>query len=238
MAERSTGADRDRVASWSGPEPHPDDVAVVVASPWIRAPRQARSEETLWRFLHATEALLAERDFADISVDDIVERADRTVGSFYARFDDKLAVLRVLAERDWAVARRAADSFLAVERWRGVPLGTVVHELADRLVHRARIAPPALRTAAQYASFDPGFRDDRRSSLLHVVDRFRAVVLDHGDEVGHPDPAAGAELALVAVFGLLEVRRTYGSFGGAVPADDDELVGQLAGVITQILQVR
>jgi AcrR family transcriptional regulator len=221
-----------------GVEPDPDDVAVVAASPWIRAPRQARSEETLWRFLHATEALLAERDFADISVDDIVERAGRTVGSFYARFDDKLAVLRVLSERDWAVARRAADRFLAVDRWRDVPLGEVVHQLGGRLVHRARTATPALRTAARYATIDDGFRDDRRSSLLHVIDRFRAVVVDHADEVDHPDPGAAAELALLAMFGLLELRRTYGAVEGALPSDDDALTDQLTVVAVRTLRVR
>ncbi len=46
------------------------------------------------RFLQATRELLEERSFEEITVADIVERADRTVGSFYARFQDKDAVLR------------------------------------------------------------------------------------------------------------------------------------------------
>ncbi|HSL57337.1 MAG TPA: TetR/AcrR family transcriptional regulator [Acidimicrobiales bacterium] len=234
------GADTDGGAGAGGARvtPTAEEMAVVAASPWIRAPRQARSEETLWRFLQATDELLAERDFADISVEHIVARADRTVGSFYARFDDKLAVLRVLAERDWADARRAADRLLDVDRWRGVPLAEVTRATVRSIVSRYRRSTPALVAAARYCAVDDGFRDDRKLSFAHVVDRFREVVADHADEVDHPDPEAAAETAVVAMFGLLEMRRTYGDLAGVTPFDDEELIDRLDGVIREILRLR
>ena len=45
-------------------------------STWVHAPRQARSQETFDRFLAATADLLAERSFDDITVTDIVKRAE------------------------------------------------------------------------------------------------------------------------------------------------------------------
>ena len=237
MASQSAGTG-DGGGGARPPSPSPEEMAVVASSPWIRAPRQARSEETLWRFLRAADELLAERDFADISVEHIVARADRTVGSFYARFDDKLAVLRVLAERDWAEARRAADRLLDIDRWRGVPLPEITRTTVRGIVNRYRRSTPALVAAARYSALDDGFRDDRKLSFAHVVDRFRGVVVDHADEIHHGDPAGAAEMAIVATFGLLEMRRTYGDLAGVTTFDDEVLVVRLDGIIHEILRLR
>ena len=56
---------------------------------WIRAPQQARSQATLARLLDATEVLLDEAPFDDLSVQDICKAAKSSVGAFYARFADK-----------------------------------------------------------------------------------------------------------------------------------------------------
>ncbi len=55
------------------------------------APCQPRSQRTQDRLLDATEALLATRPFEEITVAEIVRRARRSVGSFYASFDAKRA---------------------------------------------------------------------------------------------------------------------------------------------------
>jgi AcrR family transcriptional regulator len=96
--------------------------------PWVRAPRQARSQATLERFVDATDELLATRRFEDITVADIVARAERTVGSFYARFDDKYAVLHVLVDR---LEERVADvvrAFCDPVRWEGRSTAEFVEE--------------------------------------------------------------------------------------------------------------
>lgn len=65
----------------------------------VRPALQARSRRTLERILAATERLLQERSFEEIGVQEIVRSARTSVGSFYARFEDKSALLCALYER-------------------------------------------------------------------------------------------------------------------------------------------
>ncbi len=66
---------------------------------WVQPPAQDRSERTFFRFLDAAEALLSERHWHEVSVQEIVKHADASVGSFYNRFNDKEALLHCLDDR-------------------------------------------------------------------------------------------------------------------------------------------
>ena len=65
----------------------------------VRAPQQTRSQATLDRLCAAAAELLEERHWHEISVAEIATRANSSVGSFYARFVDKDALLDYLDER-------------------------------------------------------------------------------------------------------------------------------------------
>ena len=49
----------------------------------VAPPKQARSEQTLYRILDATEALIREKGLAAVSIPEIVSRAGSSVGGFY-----------------------------------------------------------------------------------------------------------------------------------------------------------
>lgn len=66
---------------------------------WVQPPAQNRSERTFFRFLDAAEALLCDRHWHEVSVQEIVKHADASVGSFYNRFTDKTALLHCLDDR-------------------------------------------------------------------------------------------------------------------------------------------
>src|SRR6185503_14615418 len=103
-------------------------VAVMPDREWVRAPRQARSQATLERFVEATRLLLEERSFEEITVADIVSKAERTVGSFYARFEDKYAVLHVLVARLDERIKTLVRSFSDPARWEGATVAEFVSE--------------------------------------------------------------------------------------------------------------
>lgn len=63
----------------------------------IRPPRQARSRATLSRLLETARAMLTECEWRELAVTDLCDRASSSVGSFYARFRDKDALLESLA---------------------------------------------------------------------------------------------------------------------------------------------
>lgn len=72
----------------------------AVPKRWRSAPAtQHRGQETMERFAAAAEDLLRTRTFEEISVQEIVRRAARPIGSFYARFASKEALLPFLYQR-------------------------------------------------------------------------------------------------------------------------------------------
>lgn len=76
----------------------------------IAKPVQLRSEQSFLRFLDAAEALLDDRSWTALTIQDVVATADASVGSFYNRFEDKMALLHCLEDRlgaDFAAAIQA-----------------------------------------------------------------------------------------------------------------------------------
>ena len=72
--------------------------------PWVfrervSRPVQQRSEQSFLRFLDAAETLLEEYSWTALTVQQVVEAAEASVGSFYNRFEDKLALLNCLEDR-------------------------------------------------------------------------------------------------------------------------------------------
>lgn len=61
-----------------------------------RAPRQSRAQQTEQAFLSAFRRLLAERGFANTSIDDIATLSGQTRSAFLSRFGSKRAALLLL----------------------------------------------------------------------------------------------------------------------------------------------
>ena len=77
-----------------------------------RIPQQRRSVETKERILKSAEELFSSRGYYITNSKEIAERAGAAVGSFYAYFKDKKAVLMQLLEEH---NRRVLDSILAFQ---------------------------------------------------------------------------------------------------------------------------
>ena len=200
---------------------------------WVRAPRQARSQATLERFVEATRMLLEERSFEDITVADIVSKAERTVGSFYARFEDKYAVLHVLVDRLDERIRMLVRSFCDPARWEGATVADFVSQSVSlsvlayrrsnaavpRRAHRGghgRAFPGAahrdhavLRRAAQVVPGSPG------PTTLACLDVGRASDLMY--ETGHRRTRPRAALRPVHHHHAVVRRRAGGRADRAVP---------------------
>ncbi|KAA0233319.1 MAG: TetR/AcrR family transcriptional regulator [Actinobacteria bacterium] len=206
-------------------------------SSWARQPRQARSQETMLRFLEATEELLAERSFDQLSVADIVERAGRTVGSFYARFEDKYAVLHILADRiDEEICSVIAD-FADPRRWEGRSLAAVVRGFAELTVQWYRTTGPVFQAATAYAASNPSFRDQRVPTFRFCADCFKRLVLLRVEELGHPEPERAADLAFEALIGVLDHRLVFGEFTATTASNDAQLVDEMEELVSGVLRI-
>jgi AcrR family transcriptional regulator len=202
-------------------------VATSSETEWVRAPRQARSQETLERFLDATRQLLDERPFEDITVADIVHRADRTVGSFYARFEDKYAVLYQLVERVFVRIKDVARAFCDPVRWDGQPLDEFVREAVAMNAIAYRRAGPLFRAAFCAAMIDTRFRDLRIDVMKFCAEQQKHLLLSRADELGCSDPARASDQMFEMISATLDHELMFGRFTTTSPTTDADLVDEL-----------
>lgn len=163
----------------------------------VRPPLQARSRRTLDRILAATERLLEERSFEEIGVQEIVRAARTSVGSFYARFEDKSALLSALYER------YDADLGARIAAWRsGRPapepgLSGACVWVSGYLVEHFSARRNLLRALALHVRQRPevvGAETSRRRAEQHAF--LQEALLEHRDSIRDVDPEQAARTAI------------------------------------------
>ncbi len=205
---------------------------------WVRAPRQARSQATLERFVEATRQLLEERSFEDITVADIVSKAERTVGSFYARFEDKYAVLHVLVDRLHQRIGDVVRAFCDPVRWEGVPLADFVAESVRLNVQAYRRSGPLFRAALQASAIDERFRRRRMETMKLCAEEQKRFILSRAEEMDCTNPARASDLMFELVSATLDHELLFGRFTATSPSSDVDLVNELTDQCLHVLRVR
>lgn len=205
---------------------------------WVRAPRQARSQETLDRFLDATASLLDERPFEEITVSDIVSRAGRTVGSFYARFDDKYAVLYELVQRVFDRIDDVVRAFCDPVRWDGQPIEEFVIEAVRLNVQAYRRAGPLFRAAFSAAMIDDRFRRLRIDVMQSCAEQQKQFLLTRSDELPCVSPARASDQIFELVSATLDHELMFGRFTTTSPTNDFGLVRELTEQSLRVLGLR
>lgn len=202
---------------------------------WVRTPRQARSQETFERFLDATRTLLDERPFEEITVADIVQCAGRTVGSFYARFEDKYAVLYELVQRLFQRIDAVTRAFCDPVRWEGATVQEFVHEAVLMNVSGYRRSGPVFRASFCAATLDPRFRELRVQVMASAAEHQKRLLVARADELGCDDPARASDQMFVMISATLDQELLFGRFTTTSPRSDVELVESLREQCTRIL---
>jgi AcrR family transcriptional regulator len=206
----------------------------------LRLPLQERSRRTLARLLDATEALLEERRFEEIRVEEIVRRARTSVGAFYARFRDKDAMLPVLYDRyDQELGHRMQ----ALERQRGQVERTLEESAAwivRELLRLYRERTNLMRALALYArthadAIGPAARERRQRQ----VGSFREALLEHRARIAHGDPERAVELALFFAASALRERVLFAdsTHAASTRLSDAELVREGTRLVVGYLTV-
>lgn len=195
------------------PAPIPDPDAAGV--PGVTLPRQARSRESFRRMLEAAWELLALGGTEGVTVQEVVRRADVGVGSFYARFESREALLLYLHDRLWSDAERWWAAFLAPDRWRGRSPAVVVGEVSRVLVRTHFRREAHLRAFWARAVAHPAERLMERSAEWDAlfVDGMGRLLDARADAVGHPEPARAGRLG---AFHLLATLRGHLFFPDSV----------------------
>ncbi|NIP58193.1 MAG: TetR family transcriptional regulator [Gemmatimonadetes bacterium] len=183
----------------------------------MHPPRQERSRRTLERIARAARELIAEHGVQGTTVQRIVDRAESSVGSFYARFDSRDDLLRYLEERVWRTARERWDEAVAAETWKGLSLWKVLEGVVSLLVRLyredARVGRALGRNAGAPSPREETFHEG-------VIETLGELVRARAGEISHPDPASAMEFGYRWVLGGI---RELGH-----RRDDDTLAREIA----------
>lgn len=170
-------------------------------APAATAPRTARGERTAARLRDAARQVFADLGFAAARVEDVVEVAGVSHGTFYTYYENKAAVLDALVDETAAALLEVAE-----EPWEGEDVEATLEAVIGRFVDLILREAAVIATWLEASAHDPHFRD----RLRLVRGRVATQVAGHIAPVsraGHdPEVVAGALVAMVegyATRGLL-----------------------------------
>lgn len=207
---------------------------------WVRPPRQKRSERTLHRLLDAAERLLDRKTFDELTVLDVVKAAKSSVGSFYARFADKEALLAALYDRHQEEAMATVAAAVDPDRWRGAPLPEIVREIVRFTLglyrrHRGLLRALVLRG---HARPDPRYRDPKKRRKTAIA-QVAALLSSRSSEIGHPHPKLAASLGYLSVLATAREKILFReSTASAVAVSDRKLEQELTRAYLAYLEVK
>ena len=166
----------------------------------LASPAQQRGRETLERFAEATEELLRERAFEDISVQEIVRRAGRPIGSFYARFGSKEALLPFLYQRYHESLESLVEKRFTGPAWQGLGFAETVAAVVDAMIAPYTERRWLIRALALFARQHPeALPADLVARRQRVSAMLEGALLRHRAHIRHADPAAAARFGVYFV---------------------------------------
>lgn len=204
----------------------------------VRDPLQLRSRETLERVAAATERLLEERTFEEITIGEILREARCSSGSFYARFGSKDALLPYLYERYDAQLRPRLEARLAGAPWAEMTFrdacATLVRGTLEMYLERRNL----MRALALYARTHPdAFSDSFYQQRREVQELPLAVLRPFLAQVPHPAPEAALRMGFFVVACAAREKLLFGDapHAAVTPVTVDGLTRELTHVLHSYL---
>lgn len=135
----------------------------------IHTPQQKRSQQTQEKLLTALEALLKDRFFEQITMQEIASEAGVAVGTIYRRFRDKEALLPVLYRRLDGIMADWGNRVWEGARIPEIGLRPILHRLVTAHLRFYKKNAPVLRTLYLHVRLDSELADpavaERRRAL-------------------------------------------------------------------------
>lgn len=162
-------------------------------------PVQSRSRATLDRLTASARKLLITKRFDDISIREVVDEADASVGAFYNRFSDKRALLEFLDVQQTAAALTLWTAFFDRPRWRSAPAREIVAAFVAAAVRAHRQNAGLLRAVFFHVrtADDPDFRARARRIDQLIRRRLTDLLVARRAELRHPEPERAVPFALL-----------------------------------------
>lgn len=160
--------------------------------------RQLQAEQTKLKLFNAAVELLAQRDFDSITIRDIVDRANVSIGTFYNYYSTKLEVFY----ETYQVADHYFNEVVEPQLTQPTCRERVLF-FFDRYAHYSSELTDRRMTRLLYSPDNPWFNRPQENSLVGVLIRVVQGGLDSGELDGHGDSAQQiATLFMISVRGL------------------------------------
>jgi len=203
---------------------------------WVKPPLQTRSAQTLERILEAAEELIAEGGAEKTTVAEVARRANSSVGALYARFADKEALLRTVAERFYLQAVDTVEAVLEPSRWDDYSVRELVESAVAFLVKIFYQKRRLIRAATLRASNDESL-NALGERLGDVVAQHLIEVLRHrGETAGHRNPDQAIHLCVWLVMSAFHARCLY-SDDSSAPLPEAALVREVTDMCLKYLEL-
>jgi AcrR family transcriptional regulator len=204
----------------------------------VKTPRQQRSSDSLERILKTAETLIRTKGYEALTVAEVVRRSSTSIGTFYARFEDKTALLHAVQERVHGREERQILEELAKVDWDAQSLEETVCRLVDIKRAATKGNGRLLEAFVVYGATDPVLRQRGYQYKALVEDLEVEILMGHAAQIGHPDPESAARAASRLWQAAQEenVQRSQSgvSFPDSVPPD--LLIEKLAEVVIAYLR--
>ncbi len=212
---------------------------MVSVAPKLRVPRQARSRETLRKILDAFEAALGDKTFEEVTVGELCELAECSVGTFYGRVESKDALLEHLRQRVYGEVEVRLRELFSPERAVSADLESVVIEqirvLLDFHIQRRGV----IRAVIIQARRHPAFAEQTRIFNAAVLRLVRDSWMQHRNEVAAADPEYAAEQAALMLAGYLREAIIFRELWPTQrPLDREALFHHITNVLVRSLMGR
>jgi AcrR family transcriptional regulator len=171
---------------------------------WVKPARQARSQRTLERILDAAETMILETGSDGFTVADVAKRGRSSVGSLYARFPGKEALLRSVFERFLEQAEATVAGALEPTRWRAVDLGQILDSTIAFLVHAFYERRPLIAALTVRASQDAEVAALAERLGTRISMALGRLIAQRSHELHHPNPERAVRFATWLVLSAME----------------------------------
>jgi AcrR family transcriptional regulator len=184
-----------------------------------RMPKQGRSRESLERIIETTIELLRKRTYDQITLAEICQRANVSIGALYGRVNGKDELLRAVQVR---FLERLGEQFAEQEMHiaataRGLEqvVPAVVTSMGNLLKDNACV----LRSFMLHGPMDPVIGATGKKSAQDNHDKFANLVLACRDEIHHAHPVRAVHSSLLLVYAAQARLLGLDIIGGPTEAD-------------------
>lgn len=201
-----------------------------------RVPKQERSKASLERLLSAAEDLLAEKGYADFTLQELRKRSKVSVGSIYNLFSSKDELIHLITDRQLDSVGVEAVIVVNELRRKDLKLKKLVPELVKEYGEFFRRNKNTLRPLMEIADVDIVVAKKGKQFFAQNIGDFERLLLDCRDEISQPDPERAVRVGLRVVYASLARYLGFGTLDEVAGEGDwKELLSDLAEVMLYYL---